>query len=337
MTQYTITIDGGTTNTRVFLWDDGGTLVAAKRRPVGVRATAEDGDNRRLCAALRECLGELMRENGIGSDSIAAIAASGMLTSNLGLVEVPHLTAPVSADDLAAGMREVCVEAVCPQPILFIPGVKNAGDAVSLANFEAMDMMRGEETETVALLEALEVDGRWLIALPGSHTKFVAVDAQRRITGCLTSITGELIAAVTHHTILADAVDRRFAAEEDYDPDLMRIGFETAARTGLGRACFSARILSQLGGEPPARLASYILGACLQSDAAALRDSAVLRGDVCAGVLVAGQGVLSQAMTDMLRHTGLFPAVRACVPADDRPLSGLGALALLRHRRQLRG
>ena len=327
MRKYQITVDCGTSNTRAFLWREG-RLLAAEKRAVGVRNTAIDGHNGRLKAAVRECLEALLTSQSLDYADVEGIFASGMITSNVGLAEIPHLAAPVSAEDLAAGMRAVVLPDVCPLPIHFIPGVKNSAAPVTADSFEAMDIMRGEETETVALLQRLDAPGGWLIVLPGSHTKFVSVDRDARIAGCLTSITGELLAAITRETLIADAVQRRFVTEETYDREMLRTGCETAARVGLGRACFSARILAQFAGEPPERLANYILGACLQSDVAAIRNSAALRVAPDMGALVAGGGVTGRAMADVLAHAGLFARVQRFEPGDDLPLSGLGALAI---------
>ena len=46
MKQYIITVDGGTTNTRCILWDENRRRIAQENRPVGVRNTAIDGNNR---------------------------------------------------------------------------------------------------------------------------------------------------------------------------------------------------------------------------------------------------------------------------------------------------
>ena len=253
MGDWIISIDAGTSNTRVFLWR-AGRLAGAQRRETGVRDTAADGDNRRLRAAVRDALEALLREAGLGWADVRRMLASGMITSNVGLYELAHVTAPASPDDLARGAKAVRLEDVCPLPIVFIPGVKNRAAAVTTQNFETMDIMRGEEVETFALLQRLDPSGEWLIVLPGSHTKFVAVDGAGRIAGCLTSITGELLASLTQHTILADAVARGFVSEETYDREMTLLGYETAARVGLGRACFSARILSQFAGERPEQI-----------------------------------------------------------------------------------
>ena len=40
-----------------------------------------------------------------------------------------------------------------------------------------------------------------MFILPGSHNKFVAMSAEGKILGCMTSISGELLDAMTHHHI----------------------------------------------------------------------------------------------------------------------------------------
>ena len=328
MSDYIITIDAGTTNTRAFLWTADRQMVASEKREVGVRDSAIDGGNARLRSAIRDCLAALLCKAMLSWNDVRQVLASGMITSNIGLYELPHLTAPVSLDDLARGMQSVMIEEVCPLPIAFIPGVKNSVSQINTDTFECMDIMRGEEVEVFALLELLGLDGEWLIALPGSHTKFVAVDGDRRITGCLTSITGELLDAVTKHTILSDAVNRRFVDDTVYSPEWTLRGCETAARVGLGRACFSARVLSQFAGESPEHLASYITGACLQSDVAALSNSLALKNAGFRNALIAGSSALCRAMADVLRQSRLFKEVRIYKPAPNAPLSGLGALAV---------
>ena len=53
MAQYVFTVDTGTTNTRVILWDANRRMVGVEKREVGVRNTAIDGDNHALKAAVR--------------------------------------------------------------------------------------------------------------------------------------------------------------------------------------------------------------------------------------------------------------------------------------------
>lgn len=325
MEKYVITLDAGTTNTRAMLWDSRRQACGTQKESVGVRNTAIDGHNKLLKKAVKSCLERLLAEAGIGYDSVQQIIASGMITSNVGLVEVPHLVAPVALDDFARGITPVTIEEVCPLPICFIPGVKNYGGTITTENFETMDIMRGEEVESIAVSNSFPRGKAYLLVLPGSHTKFVGIDPEGSITGCLTSITGELLASITNDTIIADAVDRKFVEEETYDKSMLLLGYDVAKKTGLGRACFSARILNQFSIKEKEKIANYILGAALQSDVAAVLGSSALAAGKQTEIIVAGKNPLRQAIADVLTYEGCFANVHTFVPEDDRPLSAIGA------------
>ena len=59
--------------------------------------------------------------------------------------------------------------------------------------------MRGEETQVVGVLAAMEGDG--VACLPGTHSKWARVEAGG-ITSFTTHMTGETFAALRDHTIL---------------------------------------------------------------------------------------------------------------------------------------
>ena len=240
-------IDGGTTNLRVTLLSDERKPLDAIARDGGVRHTAVDGNNGRLKAALAECIDQLLARNGLGAGDVKRCVAYGMITSDMGLLEIPHVPAPASAADLRDAMRAQRFPEIAPFPIHFIPGVRNFAGPVDLDNFGMMDMMRGEETEAVGLFELLEPETSAMFILPGSHNKFVAMSAEGKILGCMTSISGELLDAMTHHTILADAVGGAFVSPEAYDAKMAMEGARACAQNGLGRAAFSGRILKTLG------------------------------------------------------------------------------------------
>lgn len=302
MSAYMI-IDCGTTNLRVTITDEAGNVLAQEKRPGGVRHTAIDGHNGRLKTMLAECIAQVLDDAGMTPDQIDRCIAYGMITSNVGLLEIPHLSAPVSADNLGAGVKTAVFPDVAPFPISFIPGVRNFCGQVTLENFKDMDMMRGEETEAIGLFELLGMQRECVLILPGSHNKFVRMDAQGRIVGCLTSISGELLDALTHHTILADAVDRLFATEQDYDAELARQGARECVASGLGRAAFAGRILSQLGGMESVRLRSYLQGAVLAQDVQALQRFVSDNRDV--QFLIAGKMPLQAAFADVMKLMGL--------------------------------
>ena len=117
--------------------------------------------------------------------------AYGMITSDMGLLEIPHVPAPARPPICATRCARRRFPEIAPFPIHFIPGVRNFAGPVDLDNFGMMDMMRGEETEAVGLFKLLESETSAMFILPGSHNKFVAMSAEGKILGCMTSISGE--------------------------------------------------------------------------------------------------------------------------------------------------
>ena len=65
MKNYTITIDTGTTNTRVFLFNENNEPVSSAKSEIGVRITAIDGNNDRLKAAIKGCLEDVLKQAGV--------------------------------------------------------------------------------------------------------------------------------------------------------------------------------------------------------------------------------------------------------------------------------
>ncbi len=337
MKHYLITIDGGTTNTRVYLWDHNGKFICSAHSETGVRDTAIDGNNLKLQKAVKGLIETLIQEHQISFDDIEAIYASGMVTSNVGLYELPHLTAPASLEDFARGIKDVSIDNICPLPISFIPGLKNMENGqVSLSHLEAMDIMRGEETEALALLSSITSDNNngILLVLPGSHTKFVAVDQAGRLTGCLTSMAGEFLSMITNHSIVADAVQHQFV-NQDIQSDYLLAGYKSAAQTSLSRAVFLTRILNQFLTKNQNNCASFLLGCVLQNDIAAIKTSIALKANPQMQVLVAGKEPLRSAMICLLKEDNWFQNVSAYSPDNLEPLSGKGALAIHKKRKEI--
>jgi 2-dehydro-3-deoxygalactonokinase len=322
---YSITIDSGTSNTRIWLFDAGRNLVDMYKEPVGIRNSAIDGTNRRLVQCIHDGLERILQHYELTWDDIVSIVASGMITSELGLLEVPHLVAPVTMADCAAHVDKVVLDAVCPLPILFIPGIKNAANGLDDGCYVDMDIMRGEETEAFALLHHYDTDGEKLLILPGSHNKFVFVDGNGAITGCLTTMGGEILDCLTHDTIIADAVGHHFVKEAAYDRKLLLRGYEYCLHYGLGRTDFLTRILSLNTDWDDNQLANYILGATLAMDIMALKECSIWQSKKRTQAIIAGNVVTSRALKDLLEYDNVLEHVVIYKPTSDIPLSAQGA------------
>jgi 2-dehydro-3-deoxygalactonokinase len=325
-----ITIDTGTTNTRAKVWHDD-RVISESCAEVGVRDTAITGNKQKLQAGIKNAILKAAAIAGVDLSSIGLIVASGMITSNIGLFEVPHVSAPAGIEELAEGLVQSCIPEVAPRPIWFVPGIKNSIPEVNLATYEAMDIMRGEEAEVFGLIEKTSLQGPAIFIFPGSHSKFVTLDANNRITACVTTLAGELLDVITGHTILASAVANSFAHE--LDEAMLLEGARCCAAVGLGRACFSVRILEQFGGTTAEQRANFLLGAVLGQDIFALKQSSAIQLRPEIPVVITGKKVMKQAFAALIRSDRFSRG--EIVVVDDHltgDLAGLGAMAVARER-----
>ncbi|MER3554607.1 MAG: 2-keto-3-deoxy-galactonokinase [Meiothermus sp.] len=300
-------VDSGTTRTRVRLWD-GGKVVSSQSQQAGARDTASDGHPGRVKTALKEMLA--------GVKGLGAVLCSGMITSNVGLKEVPHLLAPCSPEKIARGIVRQEFPEIAEAPFYFIPGIKTVPEGLSLENLEGADVMRGEEAETVGLRELLGLTGPVLLMHYGSHHKAIRVDGDGTILGSKTSITGELLQAVMSGTVLRSSV----VGLEDIKPsqEYWRAGLEAAQQHGLGRASFLVRIGEQLAGLPKPEMTSYLLGALASLDLPMLE-----RGE---NIILYGSGHFPPLMKAYLDERGI-PATLVS-PEVSENAAVIGALRL---------
>ena len=319
MSKCYLVIDCGTTNLRVKLLDENKNLVDAVKAEGGVRHTSIDGHNGRLRKMLKESIDAVLLKTGHTADDVIKCVASGMITSGLGLLEIPHLPSPVSVEDMRKGMQEKVFEDIAPFPIAFIPGTRNFAGKVDMDNFGGMDMMRGEEVEAIGLYKLLAPKGAAMFVLPGTHNKFVSMDKDGKMLGCMTSISGEMLDAITHHTIIAEAVGHSFVNADEYDSEYAKAGARECAVSGLGRAAFAGRILATLGGRDKAKLQSYLLGAVLALDVQAMQSFVGDQENVEA--YIAGKAPLQQCFCDVMEALAAGEAHQ--VPAEISGRMGL--------------
>lgn len=120
-------------------------IVAEHLLAVGVNSgkARSQGDFRDAIAA---GISELLHANQLTTGDVRFAIASGMITSNLGLLEIPHITAPVSLEQLVSRVVKVKDPAILPLDleIRFVPGIKNAQADRSWSSLRDIDLMRGK-------------------------------------------------------------------------------------------------------------------------------------------------------------------------------------------------
>lgn len=297
----TILIDSGTTNSRLRLVNRGSSEILDQLKiNIGVRNTAIDGNNDQLKNSLKDAIQEILERNSLVPKDIRYMVASGMITSNLGVHEVPHITGPASFDDFARKSVVIKLEEFFLIPCIFVPGMKNATEEVSdpLIHINDYDVMRGEEVESIGLLKQIEVQGNGIMVLPGSHTKYVAVDNQKNLQSCLSTLGGEILHAIQKETILSNSLQKDLVKEIDID--MLEKGYEASKKYGFTRSFYHIRLLQMFSDLNENQRANYFVGAVIHDDIKALMQT-VEKNEVD-WVIVGGSNPLRKVFVHLLKH-----------------------------------
>ena len=276
-----ITIDGGTTSTRVNLFKNGEILDTVK---LNIGARIAIGNREEYTNAIKGAIDQIMFRNS--TDNIERILASGMITSEFGLCNLPHIKTPAGIDELHDSMHEITIKEISDIPFVFMRGVKTDDEDI-----DGFDMMRGEETELMGIMH--EKYGECIYVLPGSHSKIIKTDNKGRITFFSTMLTGEMIASLSQHTILKDAVD---LGVNKIDRKYLLKGYEYAKTAGVNKALFKVRILKNNFNRSKEEVYSFFIGIILCDEI-----SNIIKSDV-ETVVLGGKEQIKKAMALILKE-----------------------------------
>lgn len=248
-----IALDMGTSNTRLWLCD-GKQILDSVRAAFGAGTTKSMGKPF-LFEELKNCIKKLLENNNVDANSVTYILTSGMAGSELGLCEIPHVQLPVNIYTLPAQLRKQTIPEITTIPFLFVPGLKKV-----TGNMLA-DIMRGEETEILGILEALPMEQDAVFVLPGTHNKVIKMLADGTVSDFYTTFSGELLNNIITHSILS--------GETTHDFDLSEVwllkGNTYTREYGLNAALFHIRVMAKNGVDQDS-LSSFLYGCILGSD-----------------------------------------------------------------------
>jgi len=152
-----ISADWGTTSFRAFLLDRLGAIVDRREAAQGIMKVV-DGD---FSGTFSKIVGQWLNDY-----PNLPVLLSGMIGSEQGWSRVPHVPLPARLTDLAETLHIVSLpESKCAY---IIPGL------ATLDSYGVHDIIRGEETQLAGILDDIP-QGRAIICLPGTHSKWVTV------------------------------------------------------------------------------------------------------------------------------------------------------------------
>lgn len=317
-----ITIDIGTTNTRIkFVEKDA--ILSEYKASVGVRDTAITGSVQKLKETLKIGIEECIKQCNKTMMDVNEIVAAGMVTSNLGLVEVPHVEAPVGIMELAKGIEVKLFPDIIEKPIYFIPGVKNKVILNERSQFDEIDMMRGEEVEALGALTLSGVAGNVLFISPGSHTKFVFMNADNKIEKCSTTLTGELFWSISRETILASSLPKGLIKE--IDAEYIKKGMESARKWGFSKSCFLIRILDLFTDATENQRANFLGSVIAYYDIESIKNELITKKPQ---ILIGGSTVLRELYREIFKQIGY--QMESIITLDDNIVEKANAVGMIK-------
>ena len=203
--------------------------------PLGILSIQE----RRFAEALRAQVGDWL---AAGEDQVLL---SGMIGSRQGWIEAPYVRCPAGLADLADSMIQV---SFAEAEVRLVPGI------IGEDSCGVPELMRGEETEAMGMLDDLQ--GKGLLCLPGTHSKWIHL-RDHAIVSFSTYMTGEVFAALRKDTILGSNMTSNTAV--DKDPFLLGVARSSEAE-GLLHHLFSVRTLNLTEHLKDKASASYLSG-----------------------------------------------------------------------------
>ncbi|PZW45680.1 2-dehydro-3-deoxygalactonokinase [Humitalea rosea] len=231
-----IGVDWGTTNFRAWWLGPDGGIRDHLASGDGLLSTPADG----FAATLARNIGPWLAQGE------TRILLCGMVGSRQGWREAPYLGCPADAAAIAAA--SIAVEFPGAEARI-IPGLTTR-DADGCP-----DVARGEETKAVSLLARLGL-GRAVLVLPGTHCKWIGIEAGR-ITGFTSHMTGEVFATLARHSILGRTLEEGAA----HDAAAFARGVVRARQAGgVLHHLFGVRAMALVDGLDPAASASFLSG-----------------------------------------------------------------------------
>jgi 2-dehydro-3-deoxygalactonokinase len=323
----TICVDMGTTNTRLWIVNDGN-IVERISEQVGLRDAARERNKSVVRDALRALIAAARAMATQRNLQAECVLAAGMLTSPLGLCEVPHIPAPVGEGELVQSLHKFTDIEVTDLPIYLVPGIRTGPPSPSLEDLDQTDLLRGEETVIVGLLQAQILPQSATLLNLGSHWKAIRIDEQFRIASSYTTLSGELIHALQAQTVLASALPQgRF---DELDLQWLERGRRFQNSSGMGRSLFSVRLLEQIYHVGPIALSSFLLGAIVESDLRSMEKAKQLKDPI----VITGAGAAARAWQSILQTTGRTSKLCDSEIVEQAFVQGLVRLLDLRRAQQ---
>lgn len=285
--------DWGTSLLRLLLCNAHGAILDSRSGPgaAQTRGPGPDAGSQEAAGRFSDIF-ESLTARWQASYGVLPAVLSGMVGSTIGWIQAPYVACPAHPEQIAAARV-----AVRGGQVHIVPGLSCRN------RFDAPEFLRGEETQILGALQLAAAlrRGTQILCLPGTHTKWVALE-QGLVQEFFTAPTGEVFALLRDHSVL---VRNPTGAAAEIDAGAFKNGlanFNDAPHAQLLHRLFECRS-RQLSGEITAAAAeAYLSGLLIASDVhGALR---LLSDSIAAPVVLIGAPPLTRLYASALGAHG---------------------------------
>jgi len=195
---------------------------------------------------------DVVVSSGLKMQDIKFAITSGMITSEIGLIEIPHLWAPAGVDDLAENIKVVKNLDIFPLdiPLYFIRGIKNYFPKdTTYKDLRKIDFMRGEETQVAGLISLYpELSYPAMVVVLSSHTKYIYIDKEKKVHSSLTTVSGQIYEAIVKETSIGKSIkENEDRKDSDYfDENIIDTAYDSVKNAGFLRTLMMPRFMEVL-------------------------------------------------------------------------------------------
>jgi len=287
-----VAVDWGTTSFRLWAMDADGGVISERHGERGM-STLKPVD---FEAVLEESLTALKIHAKV------PVVICGMAGAAQGWVEAPYVDLPTRLETIPTYAIQV---PLARRDVRILPGLAQRDAGMP-------DVMRGEET--LLLGAALEKGVSGMVCLPGTHSKWVRIEASI-VTGFATSMTGEIFDLLAHKSTLAHFICAPLGNLSDNPAfaDALKEAIHSPEK--ILQLLFSVRATPLvMGAKNAANMAARLSGLLIGLEIAGMGQST---GDQV--TLISG-GVLAQIYARAFDIAGIEPRL---LSADEMARAGL--------------
>ena len=269
-------LDCGTTNTKCYIVSQDGAVISEKHGRFGVKDNSLKDNIDGYSQSLNRIVADCALMAGKTLEDLTGVIGFGMVSSDLGIIIVPHAIAPISLKQLQAGVYDASNKHIFGTgiPFYLIRGIKNAlADDLKYSVLDVCDFMRGEETQVTGIIQKYKPVHSFNTIVLSSHLKIIHTDKEMCIDRSMTTISGQLFDCILHHTSVGKSIviGKDSSMKMSID-EIIDLADRTSNKHGLTRSLLLPRFMETFTDMNALERRTYLDAVIALEDIKAIKD-----------------------------------------------------------------